>query len=162
MIDKADFALPKDNLRTLFSLLSDQLDQRVMNLRVGTEFAGVRVSDVRTFIYASAGGVSISELSTALGITRQAVHSSLKRLIDVGVVSLVPAAHSRRDMVVTVTERGAQGRQEVKAVIHKFESEMAEVIGRDGVETLRTMIKAILHNSHAKNIAASLGVTQSA
>ena len=162
MVDFNSATLPKDNLRTLFSLLSNQLDQRVMNLRTGTEFANVRVSDVRTFIYASGGGVSMSDLSAALGITRQAVHMSLKRLIEVGVVRLEPAANSRRDMVVTVTERGARARLEVKMVILKFENELAEVVGKDGVETLRTMITAILHNSHAKNIAASFGVKQRA
>jgi DNA-binding MarR family transcriptional regulator len=156
MVDNNNKPLPKDNMRTLFYFMHEQFDLRIQHLRRGTEFEHVRVSDVRTFIYASAGNQSINDLAKALGVTRQAVHMSLKRLMEIDVLKMVPEANSRRDMVIVLTERGQRAKQQAHLTIFKFEEEIASVVGSDGLEQLRALLKTVLLNAQAKNMAAGL------
>jgi DNA-binding MarR family transcriptional regulator len=161
MVDNIESSPPRDNMRTLFNLLKEQLDLRIYYLRQGTEFEKVRVSDVRTFIFASSGGMTIHKLAAALDISRQAVHVSLKKLEHIGVIALQPAENSKRDLVVAITERGKTAMREVNVIVAKFEDELASVVGVEGLENLRMMLKAILRNSQSRNIAAGLSTKTS-
>lgn len=153
MIDSDLPGVARDNIRSLIYLLASELDQRIAAFRRGTPYEHVRASDIRVFVYASAGNSSISEVARMLGISRQAVHMSAQRLKDLGVLELAPAQPGRRDVLMKLTEMGHHARQTADTQIGRLEGEIAEVIGPEGLHTLRRTLQVLIdHTRHKQRL----------
>lgn len=147
MIDNNPAAIPRDNIRSLIYLLGSELDRRIAAVRRGTPYEHVRASDIRVFIYASAGNSSISDVARQLGISRQAVHMSAQRLKDLGVIALGPVQPGKRDVMMSLTPPGHAARRLADQQINRLESEMSDVLGRDGLATLRRTLQVLIESS---------------
>ncbi|MBL8790233.1 MAG: winged helix-turn-helix transcriptional regulator [Rhizobiales bacterium] len=163
MVDEAsDDSRPgtvRDNIRTLVYLFGQELDERITYLRQGTGYEAVRASDIRVFVHAADGGGSISGIARRLGISRQAVHMSAQRLKERGVIDMQVMKNSRRDMTLVLTEEGRQAMRMANEQIVNLESEISEVIGSDGLETLRKTLLVLIDRSKRKS-RNSAAVTQ--
>ena len=144
MIDKSKQNSIQSNIRSLLRDLGFLLDDRLHALRKDTRYAKVRDSDVKVFVRASRFPGTLSEIARSLRVSRQAVHLSVKRLQLLGVVELVAQPNNRRDKLVQITERGIQAESIAAAQIVTIESEMAAVIGQDGVTLLRTLLTKLI------------------
>jgi DNA-binding MarR family transcriptional regulator len=135
--------VPKNNIRGLLYHLAAGLDVRLSSYRKGTRYASVRHSDVRVFVQAHREPQTISDLSRTLRISRQAVHASVHRLCELKVVELVPDPQDRREKIVVMTERGMSAQRTAQQQVIMLENEIAEVIGREGLEQLRQMLEKL-------------------
>ncbi len=142
MIDDESF-VPSNNIRSLLQDVSDGLDAKLAAYRAGTRFKNVRPSDVRVFVLALRQPRSMAELARILLVSRQAVHSSVKRLQQLRIVELKAAPDNAKNKWVVITDRGESARNAAQAQIKKIEAECAEVIGSDGLEKLRELLEAL-------------------
>jgi DNA-binding MarR family transcriptional regulator len=142
-----------DNIRTMLYYLGVALDERLSHYRKGTVYETVRPSDVRVFVRATRKKQTISELSRELGVSRQAVQSSVQRLQKLQVLDLEAPPGNKRDKLVTVTAKGQHARNTAQTQIKKFEDEFTSVIGAEGLEAFRKNLIAILESTKALNAA---------
>ncbi len=141
----------RDNIRTLVYLFGQELDNRISALRRGTPYENVRASDIRVFVQAAAGSGSISGIARRLGISRQAVHMSAQRLKELGVLEMMATQSSRRDMSLALTEQGRSAMRLAGEQIRNLEAEISDVLGRDGLETLRKTLRVLISHSKSRS-----------
>ena len=151
MIDEPHRTIPFDNIRGLLQDFTLQLDHLIMAQRNGTRYENARRSDLKVFIMASRQPHTLSSLARALSISRQAVHSSVKRLAALQVVEVLPLAGSARDKIVTVTEKGWHARQTANEQIVRLEAECASIIGEKGLEQFRMLLQAMVLGLKSKH-----------
>ena len=137
-------SIPFDNVRGLLRDLTAELDRRTVVHRQGTRYENVRQSDVRVFIIASRQPSTESEIARELEVTRQAVHSSVQRLKELGVVEMLPQPGNGRDKLVAVTEKGWQAQEVANASIRLLEKECADILGSKGLEQFRKQLVALV------------------
>ncbi len=136
--------LQPDNFRILLDFLATAIDLRMQHFRKGTGFQDTRPSDVRVFAFVALGADTISDIARVLQISRQAVHLSVQRLMDEGVVELHPNPVDRREKSVRLTEQGRAASAGSAARLKQLDAEISEVIGSVGVETLRKTLSVVL------------------
>lgn len=108
-----------------------------------TPFAGIRPADQRLFGQMRGRPTAMIDLHKRLGITRQAAHNSILRLVDHGVVEIVGSPDNRKSKIVVVTEKGQQLRKLAAESIQKIEKDCVRRIGKDRLETLREILEAL-------------------
>jgi DNA-binding MarR family transcriptional regulator len=150
--DQPQRAIPFDNIRGLAQDLIGELDRRGDVHRRGTRYENIRRSDVRVGVLASRQPQTMADIARKLGVTRQAVHASVKRLMDLDVVELLPQPGNGRDKLVTVTERGWQAQQVANASIKLSEEECASILGKRGLEQFRSQLLALVTTLKARHI----------
>lgn len=84
--------------------------------------------------------LTISEIARLRGVSRQSVHRTVSGLVERGYLRLESAEGSRRDKVVVVTPLGQRQRERVGEHLRALEDEIAEVIGKERLETLREIL----------------------
>ena len=110
------------------------------DLRKNTIFASARPADAKTFMLISRRPRGLTELASALGISRQATHRSVQRLVDVGVVSFELAEDSKRDMIATLTGQGLEARRVGMQIAATIDDFIIKKIGVKDTETLRQLL----------------------
>lgn len=143
MVDKQELEFPAQNIRSLLNEITVGIDGRLRELRGGSRYEDVRNSDVKVFIRAFRSSATVSEIARSLDVTRQAVHASVQRLIELKIVELRPMPNNGRDKLVTVTERGRHAQQTAIDQINTLENHMASVIGKTELKTLRKHLHMI-------------------
>ena len=88
MIDEQTRKFLATNIKGLMSDMLEWMEARNADLRAGSEFQGTP-AEARMFATLRGKERSISELARALGVSRQAVHTTVHRLVNAGVVELV-------------------------------------------------------------------------
>ncbi len=127
------------NLKGLMQDMLEWMEQRNAELREGGEFTGTP-AEAKLFAALRGRSRTISELARVLGVSRQAVHTTLKRLIHEGVLETVPHPDNKRDKLVQVTAKGVAVRKMAAANIKQIEVELAESIGGENVELVRALL----------------------
>ena len=134
----------KSNIRGLIQDCSEYLDIRMAELREGTPLGDVRPADAKTFMLVSRHPRSASELARSLGISRQAAHLSLNRLMELGVVELETRDGNQRDKIAVVTKQGNRYKKLIAEKIAIIESEIESVVGKRDLEDLRRILSKFL------------------
>jgi DNA-binding MarR family transcriptional regulator len=134
----------QNNLRGLIQDLSERSDALALEWREKTAFKGTSPADAKTFMLISRHPRGITALASALGISRQAAHKSVQRLVDNGLVSYGLVKGSRRDMIATLTDKGLDARQVGLQIASQFEKHITDKIGEAQTETLRRLLIQIL------------------
>ena len=134
---------PGDTVRKLMHEVSLGIDERLAYYRRGTDYANVRPSDVRLFSQAARHPQTIAELARKLGISRQAAHMCVKRLIKTRTVKLESPPHNNREKLVILTERGKAARQLAIQYINRLDADLAKIIGPDGLEDFKSKLTHI-------------------
>jgi DNA-binding MarR family transcriptional regulator len=150
MTDEWRALIPFSNIRGLLQDLTTQLDDLTISYRKGTRYENVRKSDARVFISAIRKPQTVAEIARELEVSRQAVHSSVKRLAALKVLELRPQPGNHRDKIVTITDRGHRARVHILEHIQRMEAECAGVIGQQGLETFRALLLALVLGLKAK------------
>jgi DNA-binding MarR family transcriptional regulator len=144
MDDQWRTAVPFSNIRGLLQDFTTLLDERITDYRRGTRYERVRRSDVRVFISATRKVQTVAEIARELEVSRQAVHSSVKRLAALKVLALVRQPGNNRDKIVSVTDRGQRAQVHVLEQIARLEGECASIIGKEALETFRGLLLALV------------------
>ncbi len=140
ILDEADRAFLATNLKGLLQDVMERMDARNTELRDNTVFADATPAEARLFAVLRGRERSISELARVLGVTRQAVHHTVHRLVDADVVELIPAEHSRREKLVCITPTGRKVQAIAAENLKKIEAEIARHIGEAKLSTLRALL----------------------
>lgn len=83
-----------------------------------------------------------SDIARALGITRQAVHSTINGMVEIGLLELVDDPQDKRSKVVVISERGAKMREHAREAASLMSQELARRIGADRMDALREALAA--------------------
>jgi DNA-binding MarR family transcriptional regulator len=150
MINSDQRPIPVNSIRGLLQDFTLHLDRMISEQRQGTRYEKVRQSDIRVFISAARRSQSVSDIAREMEVSRQAIHSSVKRLIALDVVELVPQPGNHKEKLVTVSVRGRVVRDHVIAQIEHMEAQCQAIIGPQGLETLRALLLALVLGLRAK------------
>lgn len=82
-----------------------------------------------------------SAIAERLGVSRQAIHQSIKDLIDVDVVELVPDPQDGRAKIARLSKNGAPIHSKAQRILDKLEAELADRIGRRRTASLRDALE---------------------
>ncbi|QFT30855.1 MarR family transcriptional regulator [Roseibium porphyridii] len=152
MNDKKPTQPPFASIRGLVFDLAEQLDKRMIELRQGTGLDAARPADANLFMMICRNPRTISELARDKGISRQAVHSAVSRLVDLGALRLEPVPGSKRDKLPVPTELGQEARVKVAGLLKQMESELEEAVGTDDLERLRALLIKLVATQKSKDV----------
>lgn len=119
------------------------VDLRFLQLRKGSPTEKMRLSDMKVFVEACRKPRTEAEIARVLQISRQAVQSSVKRLVAQGLIKLV-AHNNRRDKLVMPTELGEEAQKSTASQMIQIDQECARIIGNaQELEVLRAQLNSL-------------------
>ena len=139
MVDENSKQFLATSLKGLLQDTLEWMEVRNSELRRGSEFEGTP-AEAKLFATLRGRSRSISELARAIGVSRQAVHNTVHRLIEAGVVELVAQENSKRDKLVKITRKGTRVQAMAAKNLKVIENEMADRIGAKNVELIRSLL----------------------
>src|SRR3546814_8022879 len=88
------------------------------------------------------GIVRPSDIASNLGVSRQAVHSTINQMVKLGIVRLDVDPDDRRHMIVSLTELGARMRQDAQRSMDALTAQIADRLGQDRFDALLAALEA--------------------
>jgi DNA-binding MarR family transcriptional regulator len=147
MIDKKDDDFLGQNIKGMMMSLIARWNADMDDARLETEFASVRPGDMRVFAQLRGRTLKLSAIHREMGFSRQAAQQAVDRLIQQGMITVVKDPDSKRDKVVSITEKGQRWRAIAAQNIRGIEENIAETLGDTEKETLRGFLQALLRAS---------------
>ena len=137
MIDKRDDDFLGQNIKGMMMTLLAHWNAQMDDARSETEFATVRPADMRVFGQLRGRTLKLSMIHREMGFSRQAAQQAVDRLVEHEMISVQPDPDSKRDKIVTITEKGQRWRSIAAAQIRLIEGQIAESLGEEAKERLR-------------------------
>jgi DNA-binding MarR family transcriptional regulator len=88
------------------------------------------------------GTVRPAEIARNLGISRQAIHSTLAQMVDMGMIALDVDPQDRRHLIISLTDRGASMRRDAQQAMDAMSAQIAGMIGQDQFEAMLDALEA--------------------
>lgn len=88
------------------------------------------------------GVVRPSDIARNLGISRQAIHSTINQMVKLGIVQLEVDPDDRRHMVVSLTDLGARMRQDAQRSMDALTAQVAAALGQNKFDALLAALEA--------------------
>jgi DNA-binding MarR family transcriptional regulator len=154
MVDLGDQTL-RAGLRGLAAQLVAEMDRRYDYYLEGTPYEHVRPFDVRVFVAVVKQELSVSDIARRFAVSRQAVHASVGRLIEMNYVECHPMPGNGRDKRIVVTERGQQASVVASRNIASVEGECTAIIGAENLAMLRRQLALIAEGLQLRQIQAT-------
>jgi DNA-binding MarR family transcriptional regulator len=88
------------------------------------------------------GIVRPSDIARNLGVSRQAIHSTINQMVKLGIVQLEVDPGDRRHMIVSLTDLGARMRQDAQRSMDALTAQIAAVLGQDKFDALLAALEA--------------------
>lgn len=88
------------------------------------------------------GIVRPSDIARNLGVSRQAIHSTINQMVGLGIVQLEVDPADRRHMVVSLTDLGAQMRKDAQRSMDALTAQIAGRLGQDKFDALLAALEA--------------------
>jgi DNA-binding MarR family transcriptional regulator len=139
MIDNKTKQFLATSLKGVLNDTLEWMENRNAELRKGSEFEGT-AAEAKLFATLRGRPRSISELARVMGLSRQAVHTTVHKLVKAGVIDVVTSDTNRRDKMVRITVYGQQVQRMAAKNLRQIETDMARSIGRDNVELIRSLL----------------------
>ncbi|MEM1161394.1 MAG: winged helix DNA-binding protein [Pseudomonadota bacterium] len=149
MIDKKDDTFLGGNVKGMMMTLLAHWNARMDDGRATTEFADIRPSDMRVFGQLRGRTVKLSVIHRELGFSRQAAQQAIDRLVAHGVLRAELATDSKRDKVVSITEKGQKLRTLAATQIREIEAACAAVVGDERTELLRQILADLVKETRS-------------
>ena len=130
----------RNSLKALLRDALDWIEAEQGELLKDSPFASASAAEIKLFAALRGESRSISELSRYLGVSRQAVHHTVHKLVAKGVVSLQHAPSNRRDKYVVISEQGRAVQAMTAKHFKIIEKKMMKNIGRENVELLCALL----------------------
>lgn len=139
-------ALQRESLGYLLVRAGQLWSERVLSI-VHAEAGGPVVREAHTRLFPHLlveGGIRITELSRALGVTKQAVQPLVAELTGLGMVRVVPDPDDARARRVLLTDHGVAAMVHGTGVLMRIEAELAPALGsRDAAQLKRLLAKLL-------------------
>ncbi|MGV3729204.1 MAG: MarR family winged helix-turn-helix transcriptional regulator [Sphingopyxis sp.] len=88
------------------------------------------------------GIVRPSDIARNLGVSRQAIHSTINQMVKLGIVRLDIDPEDRRHMIVSLTETGARMRKDAQRAMDALTAQIAARIGQERFDALFDALEA--------------------
>lgn len=88
------------------------------------------------------GIVRPSDIARNLGLSRQAIHSTINQMVTLGIVQLEVDPSDRRHMIVSLTDLGARMRQDAQRSMDALTEQIAAALGQDKFDALLAALEA--------------------
>ena len=88
------------------------------------------------------GIVRPSDIARNIGVSRQAIHSTIGQMVKLGIVQLEPDPADRRHMIVSLTDLGAQLRKDAQRSMDALTAQIAAKLGQDKFDDLLAALEA--------------------
>ncbi|MBT2186624.1 MarR family winged helix-turn-helix transcriptional regulator [Sphingobium nicotianae] len=95
-----------------------------------------------------AGGVPIRQLMRELSITKQGAGQLVDTLVSRGYLQRTPDEADRRQIIVTLTERGQAAAEAQAAARARIDAELLARVGPDDVAALRRALGTLINMRH--------------
>lgn len=129
--------------RALLSLLTQVVNSMARDLSHSD--AANPVSSTQFIVLESVlcGIARPAQISASLGVSRQAVHQTIKELVTLGYIDLVEDIQDKRAKTAMLTAEGHRVLETAQAVLAEQEAEIKRLIGARDVLKLRSILLAI-------------------
>ena len=88
------------------------------------------------------GIVRPSDIARNLGVSRQAIHSTIGQMVKLGIVQLEVDPEDRRHMIVSLTGLGARMRKDAQRSMDALTAQIAARLGEDRFDALLAALEA--------------------
>ena len=88
------------------------------------------------------GIVRPSDIARNLGVSRQAIHSTISQMVKLGIVRLEVDPGDRRHMIVSLTDLGARMRKDAQRSMDALTAQIAARLGQDKFDALLAALEA--------------------
>ncbi|SKB26041.1 MarR family winged helix-turn-helix transcriptional regulator [Sphingopyxis flava] len=88
------------------------------------------------------GIVRPSDIARNLGVSRQAIHSTINQMVKLGIVKLEVDPSDRRNMIVALTDLGARMREDAQRSMDALSAQIAARLGQDRFDALLAALEA--------------------
>lgn len=100
------------------------------------------------------GIVRPSDIARNLGVSRQAIHSTINQMVKLGIVQLEVDPADRRHMIVSLTDLGARMRKDAQRSMDELTAQIAAVLGQDKLDALLAALEADWGDNIVRDVAA--------
>jgi DNA-binding MarR family transcriptional regulator len=83
-----------------------------------------------------------SDIARILGVSRQAVHTTINGMVEIGLLALADDPDDRRSKIVVISEQGKQMREHARQASALMSEELARRIGAETLEALQAALAA--------------------
>jgi DNA-binding MarR family transcriptional regulator len=87
--------------------------------------------------------LTVPQIARRMGLTRQSVHVTVKRLVEDGLLELAPNTDHRRSQLVRVTEGGRAAYAAIDLRQAAWVNRLADAIGRAELQTTVTVLEEL-------------------
>jgi DNA-binding MarR family transcriptional regulator len=101
--------------------------------------------------------LTVPQIARRMGLTRQSVHATVKRLAGEGLVELVANADHRRSQLVRLTEDGAATYATIDRRQTEWVNRLAKGLGRSRLETTAGVLDELCRRLEADGTAVRSG-----
>ncbi|WOF44901.1 winged helix DNA-binding protein [Sphingopyxis indica] len=88
------------------------------------------------------GIVRPSDIARNLGVSRQAIHSTIGQLVELGILQLEVDPTDRRHMIASLTDLGARMRRDAQQAMDELAEQLADKLGHDRFAALLETLEA--------------------
>lgn len=88
------------------------------------------------------GVVRPSDIARNIGVSRQAIHSTINQMVEMGMVKLDPDPDDRRHSVVSLTEVGHKMRADAQKSMDILGDQIAERLGHERFDAMLAALEA--------------------
>jgi DNA-binding MarR family transcriptional regulator len=100
------------------------------------------------------GVVRPSDIARNLGVSRQAIHSTINQMVKLGMVRLDVDPDDRRHMIVSLTDLGARMRKDAQRSMDALTAQIADRLGQDRFDALLAALEADWGDNIDRPVAA--------
>jgi DNA-binding MarR family transcriptional regulator len=143
-IDFKDFL--ETNLMRLTMELVEWMEEEMIELNKTSQYRG-SIAEIRLFNALRGEKKSISEVAKIMNISRQAVHQTVHKLVNLGFLELISQDGNKKNKIVKITALGQEIRKQGSEHLMEIERKLSWNLGERNLE----FIKIIL-SSHSKHI----------
>ncbi|MBB4632741.1 MarR family winged helix-turn-helix transcriptional regulator [Sphingosinicella soli] len=88
------------------------------------------------------GFVRPAEIARRMGVSRQAIHTTIAQLVEIGILTLEPDPHDKRQRRVAVTAYGARMRSDAQQAMDAVSAAVKNAIGAASYDALLSALEA--------------------
>ena len=143
-IDYKDFL--ETNLMRLTMELVEWMEGEMIELNKTSQYRG-SIAEIRLFNALRGEEKSISEVAKIMNISRQAVHQTVHKLVNLGFLELISQDGNKKNKIIKITALGQEIRKQGSEHLMEIERKLSWNLGERNLE----FMKAIL-SSHSKHI----------
>lgn len=145
MIDKKDDTFLGQNIKGMMMTLIAHWNAQMDDARAKTEFAAIRPADIQVFAQLRGRTVKLSVIHREMGFSRQAAQQAVDRLVNQDMITVAPLPGSKRDKIVSITNKGQRWRTIAASQIRQIEEQIANAIGENSKEALRQHLRELIN-----------------